>query len=126
MAAMSCSSATLSTLCPAPVAIRLRSFSTPRPMAVDDSARPRAATSASRQSTPKARPAARISASSRAICTLPQPKIGRRSAHSRFGSSSSPTRNSISTTPNSAKCRIVAASVTSRSPQGPMAMPAAR
>jgi len=53
-------------------------------------------------------------------------KIGRRSAHSRRGSSSSPTRNSISTTPNCANCRIAAASVTSCSPQGPMAMPAAR
>ncbi len=126
MAAMSCSSATLSTLCPERVAIRLRSLSTPRPMAVDDSARPSPATSASRQSTPKARPAARISSVEPAICTLPQPKIGRRSAHSRLGSSSSPTRKSISTTPNSAKCRMVAVSVTSRRPKGPMAMPAAR
>ena len=126
MAAMSWNSATLSTLWPALVAIRLRSFSTPRPMAVDDSASPSAATSASRQSTPASTPAPMISAAEPSSCTLPQPKIGRRSAHSRFGSSSSPTRKSISTTPNSAKCRIVAASVTSCRPQGPMAMPAAR
>ena len=44
---MSCSSETLSTLWPEVVAIRLRSPSTRRPIAVDDSARPSAATSAS-------------------------------------------------------------------------------
>ena len=34
----------------------------------------------------------------------PSPRIGRRSCHSSAGRSSSPTRNSIITTPNSAKC----------------------
>ena len=126
MAAMSCSSATLSTLWPAVVDIRLRSFSTPRPMAVELSPRPSAATRASRQSTPAATPTAVISTAEPSNCKLPQPKMGRRSAQSRRGSSSRPTRKSISTTPNSAKCSMACASVTSFRPQGPMAMPAAR
>jgi hypothetical protein len=126
MAAMSWNSATLSTLWPEVVAIRLRSASTPRPIAVDDSASPSAATSARRQSTPKATAAAPINTAEPSVCTAPQPKIGRRRAHRRFGSSSSPTRNSISTTPNSAKCSIACGSVTSFNPQGPMTMPAAR
>ena len=103
---MSCSSATLRHALARVVAIRLRSASTPRPIAVDDIARPSAATSASRQSTPASTADAAISSAEPNNCTLPQPKIGRRSAHSRRGSSSSPTRNSISTTPNSAKCRM--------------------
>jgi hypothetical protein len=37
-----------------------------------------------------------------------------------------PTRNSSSTTPNSAKWRIASGAVTSARPQGPMAAPAAR
>jgi hypothetical protein len=59
-------------------------------------------------------------------CTLPQPKIGRRIAHNRRGSSSSPTRNSISTTPNSAKCSMAWASLTRFKPNGPITMPAPR
>ncbi len=126
MAATSCSSATLSTLWPEVVAIRLRSARTPRPIAVDDIARPSAATSASGQATPASTAAPNISAAEPNSCTLPQPKMGLRSDHSRCGSSSSPTRNSISTTPNSAKCRICCGSVTSASPHGPMAIPATR
>ena len=83
MAATSCSSATLSTLWPEVVAIRLRSASTPRPIAVDDIARPSAATSASRQSTPASSAAPNSSAAEPTSCTLPQPKIGLRSDHSR-------------------------------------------
>ena len=126
MAATSCSSATLSTLCPDDVAIRLRSLSTPKPIAVDDMAKPRAAARASRQSKPQTTAISPISAAEPKSCTLPQPKMGLRSAHKRRGSSSRPTRNSINTTPNSAKCSICSGSVTSFNPQGPMAMPAAR
>ena len=126
MAATSCSKATLNTLWPELVPIRLRSFSTPRPMAVDDMPRPSAATSASRQSTPASKAAPSISAAEPNSCTLPQPKIGLRSDHSRRGSSSSPTRNSISTTPNSAKCSMSCGSVTNFNPQGPIRMPAPR
>jgi hypothetical protein len=75
---------------------------------------------------PAASAAPKISNAEPNNCTLPQPKIGRRSAHKRRGSSSRPTRNSISTTPNSEKCSIALGSVTSFSPQGPIAMPAAR
>ena len=57
-------------------------------------------------------------------CTLPQPKMGLRSDHRRCGSSSRPTRNSISTTPNSAKSRISSGLVTNFRPQGPIRMPA--
>ena len=52
IAAMSCSSETLRMLSPEVVASTLRSASTPRPIAVDDIARPMAATVARRQSTP--------------------------------------------------------------------------
>ena len=107
-------------------------------MAVDDIASPSAATSTvcpgncpdscpdQCLSSPATSATATISAAEPSNCTLPPPKIGRRMAHSRRGSSSSPTRNSISTTPNSAKCRIAAGSLTSFSPQGPMTMPAPR
>lgn len=100
--ATSWNSDTDSTLRPATDPARLRSASTPRPMAVELIASAKAPTAASRQSSPNARPTAAITAVEPISCTLPQPKIGPRSAHSRFGSSSSPTRNSISTTPNSA------------------------
>ena len=76
---------------------------TASPIAVDDIARPSDAASATGQATPQATAmpssAARAEAST---CSEPQPKIGRRIAHRRRGSSSRPTRNSISTTPNSA------------------------
>ncbi len=126
MAATSCSSATLNTLCPDVVGIRLRSASAPSPIAVDDSARPSAATSASFQPMPASIATPNINTVEPMSCTLPQPKIGRRSAHSRRGSSSRPTRNSISTTPNSAKCSMSCASPTSARPNGPITMPAAR
>ena len=105
---MSCSSATLSTLWPGGRGHRLRSASTPRPIAVDDSARPERG---DQREPPgdaerRARRAPSISSAEPNSCTLPQPKIGRRSAHRRRGSSSRPTRNSISTTPNSAKCSM--------------------
>ena len=126
IAATSCSSATLKMLCPELVPSRLRSASTPRPIAVDDIARPKAPTTASRQSAPAATPTAAISAAEPSSCTLPQPKIGLRSDHRRRGSSSSPTRKSISTTPNSANRSISFGSVTSCNPHGPMRMPAPR
>ena len=51
----------------------------------------------------------------------PRPRIGRRSCHSSAGRSSSPTRNSIITTPNSAKCITLWPSVpTSPSTHGPI------
>ncbi len=96
----------------------LRSPNTARPIAVDDIARPSEHASASGHGTPKSRATPVISAALAPTCTVPQPKIGRRIAHKRRGSSSRPTRNSISTTPNSATDKMVCASVTSFSPHG--------
>jgi hypothetical protein len=126
IAAMSWSSETLRMLSPEVVARMLRSARTPRPIAVDDIARPIAATMASRQSTPNASAASASSSAEPTSCRLPQPKMGLRSAHSRCGSSSRPTRKSISTTPNSAICSMSSGRVTSFSPHGPIRMPAAR
>jgi len=51
-----------------------------------------------------------MAAAQPSTCTVPQPKIGRRSAHSRRGSSSRPMRKSMSITPNSARCSTVCGS----------------
>ena len=59
-------------------------------------------------------------------CTAPRPKIERLSAHTRAAFSSSPTRKSSSTTPNSANCSTVCGSAMRRRPHGPMATPATR
>ena len=112
--------------CPLLVGSRLRSPITGSAIAVDDRASPSAATSAMRQGAPAATPAANSSAAQPSTCALPAPKMGRRRFHSRRGSSSRPIRNSISTTPNSAKCRMSSTLLTRPRPQGPMAMPAAR
>ena len=126
IAAMSCSSETLRTLSPEVVAVTLRSAMTPRPIAVDDIASPSAATTARRQSMPKPSAASARSNAEPSSCTLPQPKIGFRSAQRRCGSSSRPTRKSIRTTPNSANCSMSSGRVTSFSPHGPIRMPAPR
>ncbi|MDT4828760.1 hypothetical protein FQZ97_621570 [compost metagenome] len=105
---------------------RLRSPNTCSAMAVDDSASPSAATSATRHGAPTAQPTANSTAAQLSTCADPQPKIGRRRLHRRLGSSSRPTRNSISTTPNSAKCSTSSTLDTRPRPQGPMAMPATR
>ncbi len=130
IAAMSWNSETLRTFWPLVVCRMLRSLSVARPMAVDDIASAAPATSASRQPSGQkpmqAQPISAISARLPSSCTLPQPKIGRRIAHSRLGSSSRPIRNSISTTPNSARSTICDGSVTRRRPHGPIAKPAAR
>ncbi len=126
IAATSCSSETLTMLSPDVVAIRLRSASTPRPIAVDDIARPSPATRATCQSMPNASAARPSNAAEPKSCTLPQPKMVLRSDHRRCGSSSRPTRKSISTTPNSANSRISSGLVTNFRPQGPIRMPAKR
>jgi len=112
--------------CPLDVGIRLRSPMACSAIAVDDSASPRPATSATCQRTPNSSAAVVMSAVQASTWTLPQPKIGRRRAHRRLGSSSSPTKNSMSTTPNSAKCKMSCTLRTSPKPQGPIAMPAAK
>ena len=130
MAAMSWNSDTLRMLCPPVVCRMLRSLSVARPMAVDDIASAAPATTASGSESHvkprQAQPMAAISARLPSSCTLPQPKMGRRIDHRRLGSSSRPMRNSISTTPNSARSTICDGSVTRRRPHGPIAKPAAR
>ena len=96
-------------------------------IAVEDMDRMSPTATASRAGCPKARPRAVITAVVAPTCRLPRPRIGPRSRHSRVGSSSSPTRKSIITTPNSAKCMTSwPSSPTSCRPKGPMATPARR
>ena len=120
IAAMSCSSATDSTPWPAVVPVRLRSFEHRQP---DRGGRHRQAERRHQRQPPRRRRATRPPRTavplSRAAARVPQPKIGRRIAHRRRGSSSRPTRNSISTTPNSAKCSIDCGSLTRLRPNGP-------
>ena len=111
---------------PLAVGSRLRSPITCKATAVDDSASPSAPTTAQRHGAPASIATPASAAAQASTCTLPQPKIGRRMAQSRRGSSSSPTRNSISTTPNSATCSVVSGSLMRPRPAGPMAMPAHR
>ena len=111
---------------PAGVLINFRSPRVASTMAVDDSDSPSAATSAVRQSTPKAMATAHSPALTTPTCAPPQPKMGRRNSHKRFGSSSRPIRNSSSTTPNSEKLRITSTFLIRPRPQGPMTTPATR
>ena len=59
-------------------------------------------------------------------CPPPSPSSRARIDHSSFGSSSSPTRNSIITTPNSAKCWIETTSTCNSASTGLMTIPAIR
>ena len=126
IAATSCSSETLTMLSPEVVVSTLRSARTPRPIAVDDIARPSPATTATCQSMPRASAPSPSSRAEPNSWTLPQPKMVLRSDQRRCGSSSRPTRNSISTTPNSANCSISSGLVTNFNPHGPIRMPANR
>ena len=58
----------------------------------------------SRQPLLMARDAAPTTAATSTTCNKPRPKICLRSDQSRDGSSSNPTRNNMTMTPNSAKC----------------------
>ena len=126
MAAMSWNSSTENAVTPVGAVSMLRSRIVWIAIAVDDSASAKPVTSAPFQGNPTATPPAPSSSPQAAICSAPPPKTARRMAYRRLGSSSRPMRNSMSTTPNSAKCMI---SFTSRSrpkPNGPMAQPAMR
>lgn len=59
-------------------------------------------------------------------CAPPRPNTERRSSHRREGCNSSPMRKSSSTTPSSAKWRMLSTSEMAPMPQGPMTIPAAR
>jgi hypothetical protein len=126
IAAMSWNSRIEKLAWPAGVGIRLRSSSEASAIAVEDSDSPRPAISAIFQPTPASRAAPNRTAATSPTWAPPQPKMGRRSAHRRLGSSSRPIRNSSSTTPNSAKCSASSASAISLKPNGPIRMPATR
>ena len=127
MTAMSWNSSTENELCPARVCINPFSFKVCSTIAVDESDRMRPTASADDQASPSPIPIPVIAAAVRVTCSPPSPRIGARMRHSSDGSSSSPTRNSIITTPNSAKCMMSCPrSPTKSSANGPMATPAIR
>ena len=126
MAAMSWNSSTANAASPVGDARKPRSRMVCTAIAVDDSARARPATSAACQGSPTARPPSASRPPQTPICNAPPPNTARRMLQSCFGSSSRPMRNSISTTPNSAKCRMAPALRTRRNPQGPITQPAIR
>ena len=95
-------------------------------MAVDDSAMASPPTSDARQPQPSSSPTGMSRAAHSPICNAPPSSTARRMAHRRWGSSSSPMTNSISTTPSSDTCRMATGSDTSASPTGPMATPASK
>ncbi len=74
-----------------------------RTSAVDDSASARPSASAAFQLLPRPISTAPISKADPASCIAPSPNTWRRIAHSRANESSSPTENSSSTMPSSAK-----------------------
>ena len=95
-------------------------------MAVDDSTNPEAATKATAPDSPASTPAAMSRAMHTTTCARPSPKICLRRFHSRDGCISSPMTNKNITTPSSATCKMVCASLKNPIPKGPMARPAAR
>ena len=124
--AISCISSTEKLARPPAVRIRFFSFSVCRTIAVDDSETniPRVnAISQARPSQIKA-PATAIEVPT--TCAPPMPISLCRISHSAFGSSSSPIRNSIITTPNSAKCCRFAVSLPTTLSSGPSKIPAAK
>ena len=104
----------------------LRSASSCRPTAVDDSARPRPMISGAFQPTVKKAMTPPMAAADSSTCSPPVPNTLRRSTHSRAGDSSRPMMKSIITTPNSDAASTSSGSGTSFSPSGPMATPATR
>ena len=126
MTAMSCVSSTAKLACPPSDFSRPFSVRVCSTMAVDDSASTAPAASATVQGRPKATPAAITASIVSATCPPPSPSSRPRMSHSVSGSSSSPTRNSIITTPNSAKCWICTTSTFSTPSAGLIAMPAIR
>jgi len=93
-------------------------------MAVEDMAMPAPATAAVCQGRPASVNASMTTARVPTTCSPPSPNKGLRKLHTLSGSSSRPTRNNSSTTPNSAKCKTCSGSVTSLSTCGPIKIPA--
>jgi hypothetical protein len=83
------------------------SSSTCSAKAVDDSDRVRPISRAVRNGRPASTPSPASAAPVSATWAVPRPNTGTRMVHSRLGRNSRPMMNSSSTTPNSAKCRMV-------------------
>ena len=111
-----------------PPSLRIRpfSFSVCRTIAVDDNEKMSPMATAIDQGWPNAIaiPVTMIAVSE--TCSPPRPSNLLRMAQSMLGCSSSPTRNSIMTTPNSAKCWMLTTSTCSQFSMGLMAIPASR
>ncbi len=75
---------------------------------------------------PSSKPIAAIASVVSMTCPPPSPTSLPRMSHSRFGSSSSPTRNSIITTPNSANTCSASTLTLSVASTGLIAMPASK
>ena len=111
---------------PAGVAVMLRSAITCVPIAVDDIASAKPAINADGHASPSAISPADSSAPVNPSCALPPMKTAPRSFHSSSRSSSSPIRNSISTTPNSETWPMLSTFEINPHPHGPMTHPAIR
>ena len=93
-----------------------RSASTCMTMAVEVSTKPAPLTKATCHGKPKAMPTPVSSSAHTTTCRLPSPKIWPRRSHRCEGFISSPMTKRNITTPSSATCRMVCASVTRPSP----------
>jgi len=98
-----------------------------RTIAVEDIDRTRPTARASRPGMPRARAKPATTAVVAATCRPPSPRTGLAAARGAWARARGPTRNSIMTTPNSAK-RMTSwpSSPTRWEPNGPIAMPARR
>ena len=127
MTARSWKSSTENELWPAEVFISPFSARDCNTMAVDDMASVMPMAMAALSGVPKTSAAAATSKVVASTWSPPRPRIGVRRRQSTAGSSSRPTRKSISTTPNSAKCRMSLPSCPTRpKTKGPIATPASR
>ncbi len=127
MIAKSWNSSTEKALRPDWLASKPRSAIIGSAIAVEDSASPKPITTAAGPGSPSSQtPSPAITAAVNPTCAPPSPSTDLRMTHSRAGRSSSPIRNSSMTTPSSEACAIASTLVTSPSPAGPTAKPAAR
>ena len=124
--AMSCVNRTEKAFRPPVVCINPFSVSVCSTIAVDDRARIRPIAIEDLVSMPMNRQAPVITAAVTTICSPPSPRSLWRMSQRARGSSSSPTRKSIITTPNSAKWRRSFTSDPTSPRTGPMAIPAAK
>ena len=126
MTAMSWNKSTEKLLCPPSLFISPFSDRVCSTIAVEESESTSPTARATVQPRPNAIPAAVIAATVSPTCRPPSPSSRVRIAQSRCGSSSKPIRNSIITTPNSAKCWMLTTSTSKAARSGLRATPAIR